>query len=130
MMKKLIISSIVLSGGLLIAGCQAIGQFKSTAQQLEQGTGQAESDTRQDLRDDQQSGSVSKRDQQRLPGTDKQQFDQQRPPQQQIPLQQQFGVSPRFETQRDLESQPKPTQVHSDDQPGASSDMTREPNPF
>ena len=140
MKKILFISSVILSGGLFIAG-QAIGQFQSTLQQQEQSersgaefnsaegslsTGQTESDTRQDLTDDQQSGFVSGRDQQRFQDTDQEQFDQQRSPQQQMPLQQQFGVSPRFDTRGDIESRQQRTQDRREDQPGGLSNTTRE----
>lgn len=140
-MKKIIfVYSVILSGGLFIAG-QAIGQFQSTLQQQEQSersgaeinsaegsfsTGQTESDTRQDPTDDQQSGFVSGTDQQRFQDTDQEQFDQQRSPQQQMPLQQQFGVSPRFETRGDFQSRQQQTQDRRGDQPGGTSDMTRE----
>lgn len=87
-MKTLIISSLILSSGLLIA-CQNMGQLQSQDQT-----------------------------------SDQQQLERQQS------IQQEFGVSPRFDTRRDLESQQKPTQVHSDDQPGKSMDMTREPNRF
>ena len=142
-MKKIVyISSIILSGGLFIAG-QAIGQFQPTLQQQEQSersgaeinsaegslsTGQTESDTRQDLTDDQQSGFVSGRDQQGFQDTDQEQLDQQRSPQQQMPLQQQFGVSPRFDTRGDIESRQQRTQDRREDQPGGLSGTTSEPD--
>jgi len=96
MMKKLIISLIVLSSGLLMA-CQNMGQLQSQDQTLQR---------------------------ERPERTDQQQFEQQQS------IQQEFGVSPRFDNQRDRESPQKPTQVHSDDQPGKSTDMTRGPNSF
>lgn len=139
MKKILFISSIILSGGLFMAG-QSIGQFKPTLPQQEQSersgaeinsaegslsTDQTESDTRQDPADDQQSGFISGTGQQRLQDTDRQRFDQ-RSPQQQIPLQQQFGLSPRFDSRDDIDSRQQRTQDRREDQPGGLSDRTRE----
>jgi hypothetical protein len=49
---------------------------------------------------------------------------------QQRTLQQKYGVSPQYDNQIERESPQKPTQVHGDDQPGQSTDMTRDPSLF
>lgn len=144
MIKRIFLSSLLLSGGLLIAG-QAIGQFQSQDQALQRertetnaagvnssgsslGTGQTGSGTGMGTTD-QQSG-INSGTSQQFGNTTQQdtdpQFNRQRTPQQQEPLQQQFGVSPRYQNQGDLESGQRQNRDRSEDMPGGSSDMTRE----
>lgn len=143
MTKNMFISLVVLSGSFLAAG-QAIGQLQPAPQHQESartetagntakeplGTVQPEPGTRQDPANDRETGSVSEGDRQHSQDTAAQQPHRPPSPQQQMPLQRQFGVSPRFDDRDHGQSRQNQIQGRSDDQPGQSSDMTREPNPF
>lgn len=125
-MKKMLISSLLLSGALLVGG-QAFGQFQSFQDQtlqrerFEEGTpmgsdqrpGTVERDSTLQQGDtfrDQESEMFSGRGQESevFSDSDRQRFEENR--------QEQFGVGPRFDTRGDIRTE---QQDRWDDQPGA-----------